>query len=1410
MKLSLRPSFGNFGFLIVLFLLFSGNVLSQNIIQQNFTGLIVPQVMAGGNSTRLPVMFRATVSGLSASTTYRYFITGATSADFGTSNSAGNPMMVNFTTGAYTYSTGASLSSTGNHGTFQTDATGSFTGWFGFVGTGNARFNAGTLLFPVISLGTGTTIQLRFALDQSIQVLQFATASGTNNGTGIRSTSLAIPGNIILLYDNTSGTGRPLSTVYSESEGITVASVVPFYSTSVDGVNGAWGTIIPNINPAGVRNITQRSVLTGNIVGCAISSTGVWPTGNINTVNPSGGATPLVINGSDAPLNSCNSISTDNISASTFCTGTNGISATVSYTASGTFDPANTFYVQLSDATGSFASPTVIGSIAAVGSGTVPVIIPVSVPSGSGYRVRVISDMPAVSGSNNGIDISIETVEATISSNGPVCSSQALELFSSGGVTYSWSGPNGFISSVQNPVIDPATQADSGLYTVTVTTASGCSREVSLNVIVEECLCIPPVAEGIISNVLCNGDANGSVDVTVTGGTSPFTFQWSNSTTDEDLVNAVAGNYTLIVEDALGCSDTVTFTITEPDVLTLSIDVTPPSCQGENNGTAQAVVTGGTGPYSFSAQGETFEITVSDKSPAHPYYSIGHPHAMFVDGDEARELKLMRGVTYTFNINTPASHPFVISSSEIGGSANTPAVITDGVVNGNISSGLMSFTPNANHPDTLYYQCNNHAYMGWIIHIVDGIDPDGLYTGLSAGNYNVTVTDANGCSASSTFTVTDPDGFSLSLEEAVNPSCSGSATGSIDISVSGSASVNTPGLLLSEYFVNPAGSDSPFEWIELIATRAIDFSSTPFTIIAANNGTASSKGWVNGGTSGSGAFSTYAFEISSGTVNTGDVVYVGGSSMAVSGTKIRLKNTTTDAGDGGIGGGSAQGVLGNGTGNADGIAVFNLPASSLDSSSVPVDAVFYGTAIGSAFVSSTTGYTLPVNDLYSGGHLLTTSYFAPDPGANHTSATGVFDLTTGQFTTARSWTNNASFTDGASTVTLNGLNTFSWSNGATTEDLVNVPAGVYTVTATNPSGCTSQLTVELTDPAGMIVNATINDATCYGTPTGSIDLDVAGGPIPYQYLWNDIDISEDRSDLLAGTYTVTITDANGCSTEYTATISQPAEISITTNVTHTSCTGAMDGAIDLSIQGGSSPYTVEWSTGDLTEDIINQPAGFYFFTATDASGCQVSGLEFINDPDPVIIDSFTPQSGGPGTAVTITGSGFTSVSVVEFNGTPASFTIISDAEISTTVPALATSGFITLTTNPGCSVSSTDPFTITNGSGVTLNLKFFLQGFYTGGGQMTPVLFNNGLSMDPADVDTVTINLHDAMNPSSIIETVQGIVKTDGTVSLNFSAMVLNNSYYIEVVHRNSISTWSKDPVLMTPVTSFDFTTAAP
>lgn len=405
--------------------------------------------------------------------------------------------------------------------------------------------------------------------------------------------------------------------------------------------------------------------------------------------------------------------------------------------------------------------------------------------------------------------------------------------------------------------------------------------------------------------------------------------------------------------------------------------------------------------------------------------------------------------------------------------------------------------------------------------------------------------------------------------------CFESTDGSISITVSGGTvpQTSTKGLLISEFMADPTGNDSPNEFIELVATKNIDFSITPYTIVFNNNNVATANGWAQG------AAITYAFQISSGTVSAGDIIYVGGSGMIPTDNVFRAIDYRTVTGDGGIGNVSATaGVLGNGGNNADGVAVFNVAANLLTAGTVPIDAVFFGLGMGTAVVNSgLDGYQLPINDHYNGGKLQSNSFFInSNPVSGLTfKATGEYDVTTNTFTVPRTWVNNATFSDGVSSVGLAQLYSFQWNDGSTTQSIQNLTGGTYCVTITDASSCNQVECFNVLEPDEIAVNITFFDASCANIADGGATVLLFGGTPGYSFLWSNGATTQNLSGVVAGDYDLTVTDANNCTAEATAFIGEPDPIEFDLLITDVSCFGANDGKASVqNLTGGSGPLEI--------------------------------------------------------------------------------------------------------------------------------------------------------------------------------------------------------------------------------------------
>src|SRR5262245_48340848 len=273
---------------------------------QTLTSVIVPRYMeglAGTNMDRVPFAYRLRLSGLLASKTYRYTNQMVTSADAVTANGSGNAIFATLS-GDFVRSNNVSLANLGNYGTFTTDATGAFEGWFISEPTGNARFTPGNFVFVRIGLndgGTGTTVATRLTTADSVRVVKLSAGATDSTGTGLRGTSFGKEKDFVFTYDNTAGTGRPISGSFIERDGTSNSAAnlySPFYANNVDDHRGAFGMVLPNLLPTGVLRVERRALATGLVVVSATDADGLWPSG-AQTVNPNGGTTPIVIKGSD-------------------------------------------------------------------------------------------------------------------------------------------------------------------------------------------------------------------------------------------------------------------------------------------------------------------------------------------------------------------------------------------------------------------------------------------------------------------------------------------------------------------------------------------------------------------------------------------------------------------------------------------------------------------------------------------------------------------------------------------------------------------------------------------------------------------------------------------------------------------------------------------------------------------------------------------------------------------------------------------------------------------------------------------------------------------------------------------------------------------------------------------------------
>ena len=189
--------------------------------------------------------------------------------------------------------------------------------------------------------------------------------------------------------------------------------------------------------------------------------------------------------------------------------------------------------------------------------------------------------------------------------------------------------------------------------------------------------------------------------------------------------------------------------------------------------------------------------------------------------------------------------------------------------------------------------------------------------------------------------------------------------------------------------------------------------------------------------------------------------------------------------------------------------------------------------------------------------------------------------------------------------------TYLWNNGATTQDLSALPAGLYSVTVTDAGNCTQTYSETLTQPNLLVSSETHTNVSCFGQSNGFVNVTVTGGTTAYSYLWSNGATTEDINGVVAGTYTVNIVDFQGCTSSQTAVVTQPNLLTANLSQVNVNCFGNNTGSINLTVQGGTTPYTYNWSNGQTTEDLANLSAGNFNVTVTDFKGCTAASSTII-------------------------------------------------------------------------------------------------------------------------------------------------------------------------------------------------------
>lgn len=656
---------------------------------------------------------------------------------------------------------------------------------------------------------------------------------------------------------------------------------------------------------------------------------------------------------------------------------------------------------------------------------------------------------------------------------------------------------------------------------------------------------VPNVSAQISGNApICN---QGPIELSAENGGN-LTFNWSNGASTQAIsVNpAVSTPYTVTVTNTFGCSATAT-EIVSP-VVNAETEVNNLDCSEGSPGNIVALPGGGQTPYQF----------------------------LWSNGATTASLENVPAGTYTVTI-TDQNNCFQVVSDEVGaalnlsGVVNAPAcVLFNAAIDLTVVGGAQPYV----------YAWNTGATMQDI-------------SGLETGVYTVSVTDAAGCTATAQWNVASTE--IVTLQTNSTPATCNLPNGSASVQI-------TSGQQIAMYL-----------WSNGVTTATIQGlgpGTYTTTVTVASGCTANASVTVLALNA-----PTVAYNFSTPTCALGgvlDVLAAGGtppysylwSTGATTQTLFDLAPglytvTVTDA----------AGCSGITTLTLEGPPPIVLNVSSVNAACGQNNGSAAATPTGGLppyqFLWSTGASTDTITGLAQGNYTVTVT------DANQCSAVATVTVSaTADFSFSFITTNAscAAASDGAVQLLLvGGIGpfAFAWSNGATTQDISGLGAGLYQVTVTDLSaGCTSVLPPALvTAPAEIALDFLVVHPRCFGASDGAITVNASGGSGAFAILWpfSCSNCNPTAFDLSAGVYTVTVTDlVNGCTQIETITLTEPPLLTATPSITQ-EC--GLTTVSLFSIQGGSPPYTILWSNGAGTPVLVADVSGAYQATITDANGC---------------------------------------------------------------------------------------------------------------------------------------------------------------------------------------------------------------
>lgn len=715
--------------------------------------------------------------------------------------------------------------------------------------------------------------------------------------------------------------------------------------------------------------------------------------------------------------------------------------------------------------------------------------------------------------------------------------------FEGGDTPYTYSWAKGGM-----PLTGKTTQTLSGIsagtYTVTATDKNGCVKSENLLLTQPE-----PLTSSFKSkeDIKCEGGTSGTFELNLRGGTRPYSFKKPDGTNFPNVSETasgsgvfrfsglVAGTHTVEIRDAKGCS-TANQTVTLTEILPLSVSFTQGlPCKGGANGSLTANVTGGTAPYTYLWSTEATTQTASGLAAG------------------TYKLKVTDANGCVKNSNYTLNEPEVALSVTATPSSPSTFGAADGSIALTVTGGIQG-------------PVGSEYTYSWAD---DNTATTANRSGLSAGTYEVTVSDESNCSVKESFTLKNPPGITSAK---VN-----NCRGSILLTVEGGTAPFTYAWNKKEAGgrLTPQNQNSRY-----VTSLAPGTYTVTITDADGKTTTAPAAGYTIADTPLQASITVT--DVSSAGNQNGRVRIAMGSSGTASfeWTLFALANNNR---------------LRTGTANSTTFSISALTARDYRLSVRDKDgcnAAQFTFTVGTPAAPTPSGFRIQ-------------GFTAVPPKCRGDAIKLTVNVIGGSGNYTYSWQDaskpnkptisltDAEFTNGKYNVEVLDDNT----NASINKDYVK-----------QPSTASSAFSVSVSSQ---------NDPSCQGGANGSISLSATGGVAPYTYFWLDdpAATTKDRSGLEAGTYVVAVRDRAGCTQRQTITLSPPANpLAVSSTPKQVTCKGGNDGAITLAVSAGNAPYSYSWSNGATDKDISGLAKGSYTVTITDASGCEVSKTYTITEP----------------------------------------------------------------------------------------------------------------------------------------------------------------------------------------------------